>query len=87
MALPEIKSVADLKGKTVGVIRLGSSTDFALRYLMQKQGFNAEKDVNILQLGGMPELGNLPQWRNSPECFNRGSSSDLTWIPDRSIRE
>jgi len=56
MALPEIKSVADLKGKTVGVTRFGSSTDFALRYLMQKQGFNADKDVTILQLGGMPEL-------------------------------
>ena len=37
MALPEIKSLADLKGKTVGVTRFGSSTDFALRYLMQKQ--------------------------------------------------
>jgi len=55
MALPEIKSVADLKGKTVGVTRFGSSTDFALRYLMQKQGFNADRDVTILQLGGMPE--------------------------------
>jgi NitT/TauT family transport system substrate-binding protein len=56
MALPEIKSIADLKGKTVGVTRFGSSTDFALRYLVQKNGFNPEKDLNILQLGGMPEL-------------------------------
>jgi ABC-type nitrate/sulfonate/bicarbonate transport system substrate-binding protein len=45
-----------LKGRTVGVTRFGSSTDFALRYLMQKNGFNPDKDVNILQLGGMPEL-------------------------------
>jgi NitT/TauT family transport system substrate-binding protein len=59
MALPEIKSVADLKGKTVGVTRFGSSTDFALRYLVQKNGFNPDKDLNILQLGGMPELGRL----------------------------
>jgi ABC-type nitrate/sulfonate/bicarbonate transport system substrate-binding protein len=56
MALPEIKSVADLKGKTVGVTRFGSSTDFALRYLVQKNGFNPDKDLNILRLGGMPEL-------------------------------
>jgi NitT/TauT family transport system substrate-binding protein len=56
MALPEIKSIADLKGKTVGVTRFGSSTDFALRYLIQKNGFNPDKDLNILQLGGMPEL-------------------------------
>ena len=56
MALPEIKSIGDLKGKTVGVTRFGSSTDFALRYLIQKNGFNPDKDLNILQLGGMPEL-------------------------------
>ena len=23
----------------------------------------------------------------TPECFNRGSSSGVAWIPDRSIRE
>jgi NitT/TauT family transport system substrate-binding protein len=56
MALPEIKTVADLRGKTLGVTRFGSSTDFALRYLLQKQGMNPDKDVNILQMGGMPEL-------------------------------
>jgi NitT/TauT family transport system substrate-binding protein len=56
MAVPEIKSLAELKGKTVGVTRFGSSTDFALRYLLQKQGLNPDKDVNVLQLGGMPEL-------------------------------
>lgn len=56
MALPEIKSVGDLRGKTVGVTRFGSSTDFAMRYLLQKQGINPEREVTILQLGGMPEL-------------------------------
>lgn len=56
MALPEIKTVTDLKGKTVGVTRFGSSTDFAMRYLLLKQGINPDKDVTVLQLGGMPEL-------------------------------
>lgn len=56
MALPEIKTVADLKGKVVGVTRFGSSTDFAMRYLLLKQGLNPDKDVTVLQLGGMPEL-------------------------------
>ena len=56
MANPEIKTIADLKGKTLGVTRFGSSTDFALRYLLQKHGMNPDKDVNILQMGGMPEL-------------------------------
>jgi NitT/TauT family transport system substrate-binding protein len=56
MALPEIKTVTDLKGKTVGVTRFGSSTDFAMRYLLINQGINPDKDVTVLQLGGMPEL-------------------------------
>jgi NitT/TauT family transport system substrate-binding protein len=56
MALPEIKTVADLKGKAVGVTRFGSSTDFAMRYLLLKQGLNPDRDVTVLQLGGMPEL-------------------------------
>jgi ABC-type nitrate/sulfonate/bicarbonate transport system substrate-binding protein len=38
MAFSEIKNVPDLKRKTGGVTRVGSSTDFALRYLVQKNG-------------------------------------------------
>ena len=56
MALPEIKSIEDLKGKTVGVTRFGSSTDFTMRYILQKHGLQPEKDVTLLQIGGMPEL-------------------------------
>ncbi|MBI2998684.1 MAG: ABC transporter substrate-binding protein [Deltaproteobacteria bacterium] len=56
MALPEIKSIEDLKGKTVGVTRFGSSTDFTMRYILQKHGLQPEKDVTFLQIGGMPEL-------------------------------
>jgi NitT/TauT family transport system substrate-binding protein len=56
MATPDIKSLADLKGKPVGVSRFGSSTDFVMRYMLKKQGFEPEKDVTILQMGGMPEL-------------------------------
>src|SRR5512143_2502493 len=56
MAAPEIKSIEDLRGKTVGVTRFGSSTDFTMRYVLQKHGLQAEKDVTLLQIGGMPEL-------------------------------
>ncbi|MGZ9220198.1 MAG: ABC transporter substrate-binding protein, partial [Candidatus Binatia bacterium] len=31
MAAPEIKTVADLKGKTIGVSRFGAATDFGMR--------------------------------------------------------
>jgi NitT/TauT family transport system substrate-binding protein len=56
MAMPEIRTVEDLKGKTVGVTRFGSSSDFAMRYVLQKYGLRPEKDVTLIQLGGMIEL-------------------------------
>jgi NitT/TauT family transport system substrate-binding protein len=45
-----------LKGKSVGVTRFGSSTDFATRYAFDRWGLIAQKDVNILELGSMPAL-------------------------------
>jgi len=51
MARPEIKSAADLKGKSSAVTRLGSTTHFYLRAALKHAGLNPEKDVTILQLG------------------------------------
>lgn len=53
MALPEIKSIDDLRGKAVGVTRFGSSTDFAMRYILKKQGLEPGKDVTLLQTGDL----------------------------------
>jgi len=44
------------KGKSVGVTRIGSATDFAMRYALDKYGLDANKDVAILQLGNQPAL-------------------------------
>ena len=44
------------KGKSVGVTRIGSATDFAMRYALDKYGIDANKDVAILQLGNQPAL-------------------------------
>jgi NitT/TauT family transport system substrate-binding protein len=44
------------KGKSVGVTRYGSATDFAMRYALDKYGLDASKDVTILQLGNVPAL-------------------------------
>jgi ABC-type nitrate/sulfonate/bicarbonate transport system substrate-binding protein/LysM repeat protein len=44
------------KGKTVGVTRFGSSTDFAMRYALEKYGLDPNKDLTILQLGNVPAL-------------------------------
>ncbi|MGH7831594.1 MAG: ABC transporter substrate-binding protein, partial [Candidatus Binatia bacterium] len=49
-----IASPDQLKGKAVGVTRYGSSTDFAMRYALEKYGLQPDKDVTILQLGTVP---------------------------------
>jgi NitT/TauT family transport system substrate-binding protein len=51
-----IKQPDQLKGKTVAVTRFGSSTDFALRYALERYGLAPEKDVAILQAGNMPAI-------------------------------
>jgi NitT/TauT family transport system substrate-binding protein len=53
MALPEIRTVDDLRGKTVGVTRFGSSTDFTMRYVLRKHGLEPGKDVTIIQTGDL----------------------------------
>jgi NitT/TauT family transport system substrate-binding protein len=47
---PEIRAMADLKGKRVGISRFGSNTDFGLRYLLKKHSI-ADRDVTFLQFG------------------------------------
>lgn len=43
-----------LKGKIVAVSRIGSSSDFATRYALEKYGLVPDKDVAILQIGSQP---------------------------------
>jgi ABC-type nitrate/sulfonate/bicarbonate transport system substrate-binding protein len=51
IARPEIKSAAELKGKSTAVTRLGSTTHFYLRAAARYVGLDADKDMTILQLG------------------------------------
>ena len=53
MALPEIKTMDDLRGKAVGVTRFGSSTDFTMRYVLRKQGLEPGRDVTLIQTGDL----------------------------------
>jgi ABC-type nitrate/sulfonate/bicarbonate transport system substrate-binding protein len=52
MALPEIRSVQDLRGKPVGVTRFGSSTDFAMRQVLRRNGLEPVRDLPVLQIAG-----------------------------------
>jgi NitT/TauT family transport system substrate-binding protein len=50
-----IKSAEDLKGKNIGISRLGSASDVAARALIRGLGMEPEKQVLIMQVGGPRE--------------------------------
>ena len=52
---PEIKKPEMLKGKKVGISRLGGASDFSIRYALTHWGLLPDKDVAIIQVGGEPE--------------------------------
>lgn len=50
-----IKSKEQLKGKSIGISRIGSSSDVAARVLLKGLGLEPDKDVPIIQVGGSGE--------------------------------
>ena len=50
MVRPEIKTPADLKGKTIAVTRFGSASHWVLQLFLRKWGMRPD-DIKMLQLG------------------------------------
>jgi len=50
-----IKSAEDLKGKSVGISRIGSASDVAVRALLRGLNLAPDKQVPIIQVGGSSE--------------------------------
>ena len=50
---PQIKRLEDLKGGTIGVTAVGSTTWVFARMLAKKMGWDPEKDVKIVGVGGI----------------------------------
>lgn len=55
IASPEIKKPEQLKGKKVGISRLGGASDFSIRYALNHWGLVPDKDVALIQVGGEHE--------------------------------
>lgn len=51
IAVPSIKTPAELKGKIVGSSRIGAGTDFLLRRILAKIGLVLGKDVSLIPTG------------------------------------
>lgn len=50
---PGVAAVADLKGKSIGVTRVGATTWVFAVLLARQQGWDPERDVKIVGLGGL----------------------------------
>ena len=51
VARPEIRSLNDLRGKTVGISRYGASTEYAVRFALKANNIDPDKDVKLLAVG------------------------------------
>ena len=55
LTVPEIKTPADLKGKRVGVTRIGAVSHVVLQMMLQRWKMSAN-DVQVLQVGSSPNM-------------------------------
>ena len=51
-AKPEIRTVAELKGKTVGIGGIGEATEPMLKAMLRTARIDSEKDIKVLQVSG-----------------------------------
>src|SRR4029434_8186417 len=50
---PDVGRIADLKGKAIGVTRVGATTWVFARLLAKKEGWDPDRDVQVIGLGGL----------------------------------
>jgi NitT/TauT family transport system substrate-binding protein len=87
MARPEIKSFNDLKGKKIGITRLGSSTHSVTLWVMNKVGLKPE-EYQMLQLVDVPNIftaivaGQIEAGALSPPTNFRARKAGLTELMD-----
>lgn len=51
VSAPAIRSAADLRGRRIGVSRLGGSSEFAARFMLARSGLDPARDVTFVQVG------------------------------------
>src|SRR5713226_3989959 len=55
VARPDIKRPEDLKGKKIGINRIGSNPHYFAVQALRQKGLDPNKDVQLIQSGGSPE--------------------------------
>jgi len=51
IAQPEVKTLKDLRGKTLGISSFGATPDVAARMMIKQAGIDPEKEIKVLALG------------------------------------
>src|SRR5215207_11014015 len=54
-AQPKYRSLAQIKGQSIGSLNPGGLVDTLLRRIIIKEGFSPERDFILLNMGGTPE--------------------------------
>jgi NitT/TauT family transport system substrate-binding protein len=55
VTVPQIQRVEELRGKSIGVTRIGTVTDYFTRLYLRQNGLTPDRDVMVRQTGGLPE--------------------------------
>lgn len=76
ITLPEIKTYADLKGKTLSVDSLSTGFAFVLRKMLEKNGLGLD-DYKFEAVGGTPA-----RWAALKERKHAGTLSALAFLPE-----
>ncbi|HEY3302947.1 MAG TPA: ABC transporter substrate-binding protein [Candidatus Binatia bacterium] len=58
VAQPDIRSIADLKGKTVGINTFGGASEFTMREILRRHGLDPVKDMTFLVVGASSDRFN-----------------------------
>jgi NitT/TauT family transport system substrate-binding protein len=73
---PDVKTIADLKGKKIGVTTLGSQEDSVIRFILKERGLMPERDFALIAVGGAP---------TRLAALSKGVIQASTFIPPQDI--
>jgi len=73
---PDVKTIADLKGKKIGVTTIGSQEDSVIRFILKERGLNPDRDFAVVAVGGAP---------TRLAALSKGVVQASTFIPPQDI--
>src|SRR5687767_2391360 len=80
---PDVQTAAELKGKTIGVTSIGATTWIFARMVAKEQGWDPDRDVKIVGLGGLDaQLAALA--RKEIHAFVWGDGGAVTQLAGKS---